>query len=107
MARAIAKNKAKRKPTTYSHLRMPKETRNYLPKLQAVKNIISNPEELGFPLEDIPDQPVLLAQEELAVMARHDARGILSAVLEHRQRIVEPLIDWRMTDDTDETAHDR
>ena len=57
VSRAIAKNKAQRKPTTYSHLRMPKETRNYLPKLQAIKNIIANPEELGFPLEEIPNQP--------------------------------------------------
>lgn len=57
VARAIAKNKARRKPTTYQHLQMPRETRNYLPKLQAIKNIISHPEELGFPLEDIPNQP--------------------------------------------------
>ena len=57
VARAIAKNKARRKPTAYPYLPMPRETRNYLPKLQAVKNIISHPEELGFPLEDIPNQP--------------------------------------------------
>lgn len=57
VARAIKKNKARRKPATYQHLQMPRETRNYLPKLQAVKNIISHPEQLGFPLEEIPNQP--------------------------------------------------
>ena len=57
VARAIAKNKARRKPTTYPYLQMPRETRNYLPKLQAIKNIISHPDKLGFPLEDIPNQP--------------------------------------------------
>ncbi len=57
VARAIAQNRAKRKPTDYRSLRMPRETRNYLPKLQAVKNIVANPEGVGFPLEDIPDQP--------------------------------------------------
>lgn len=57
VARAIAKNKARRKPTDYRHLQMPRETRNYLPKLQAVKNIIADPDKLGFPLQDIPDQP--------------------------------------------------
>jgi membrane-bound lytic murein transglycosylase D len=36
---------------------MPKETRNYLPKLQAVKNIIANPKLLGLELETIPNQP--------------------------------------------------
>jgi len=57
VARAIAQNRAKRKPANYQSLRMPRETRNYLPKLQAVKNIIANPEGVGFALEDIPDQP--------------------------------------------------
>jgi membrane-bound lytic murein transglycosylase D len=55
--RAVAQNRSKRKPTTYQHLRMPRETRNYLPKLQAVRNIISNPALLSIPLEDIPNQP--------------------------------------------------
>ncbi len=36
---------------------MPDETRNYLPKLQAVKNIVSDPAKYGLVLEDIPDAP--------------------------------------------------
>jgi len=36
---------------------MPKETRNYLPKLQAMKNIVANPKSLGLELEAIPNQP--------------------------------------------------
>jgi len=59
--RAIASNRAKHKPTDYMSLRMPRETRNYLPKLQAVKNIIMNPRLLSFPLEDIPNQPYFTA----------------------------------------------
>ena len=61
VSRAIAHNRAKRKPTAYENLRMPRETRNYLPKLQAVKNIITNPAQLSFPLEDIPNQPYFTA----------------------------------------------
>jgi membrane-bound lytic murein transglycosylase D len=57
VTRAIAQNRAKRKPTDYRSLRMPRETRNYVPKLQAVKNIIANPQGVGFPLEDVSDQP--------------------------------------------------
>ncbi len=57
VARAIRQNRAKGKPTQYQHLRMPRETRNYLPKLQAVRNIISSPDLLSIPLEDIPNQP--------------------------------------------------
>ena len=55
--RAVAKNRAKHKSTSYAALKMPRETRNYLPKLQAVKNIISNPDTLGFELGDIPNEP--------------------------------------------------
>ena len=57
VARAIAKNKAAGRPTDYMHLSMPLETRHYLPKLQAMKNIISNPEPLGITLDPIPNQP--------------------------------------------------
>jgi membrane-bound lytic murein transglycosylase D len=40
--RAIEKNEAKGLPTDYASLNMPKETRHYVPKLQALKNIFSN-----------------------------------------------------------------
>jgi membrane-bound lytic murein transglycosylase D len=61
VSRAIAHNRAKRKATGYEFLKMPRETRNYLPKLQAIKNIIANPALLSFPLEDIPNQPYFTA----------------------------------------------
>lgn len=52
VARAIKKNEAKGLPTDYQSLTMPAETRNYVPKLQALKNIFSNPQlvaQLGLP----------------------------------------------------------
>lgn len=55
--RAIAKNRKARKPTDYKSLRMPRETRNYLPKLQAVKNIVADPALLGMSLAPIPNLP--------------------------------------------------
>jgi membrane-bound lytic murein transglycosylase D len=57
VAKAIAFNEKRHKPTDYLDLKMPVETRNYLPKLQAVKNIISDPEKYGVALADIPDAP--------------------------------------------------
>ena len=57
VARAIAKNKAARLPTDYSHLKMPAETRHYIPKLQALKNIIRDPKPFGIDLEPIANQP--------------------------------------------------
>lgn len=55
--RAVAKNRARHKATNYASLKMPRETRNYLPKLQAVKNILSDPDMLGFALAPIPNAP--------------------------------------------------
>jgi membrane-bound lytic murein transglycosylase D len=57
VARAIAKNQKAGKPGDYESLRMPDETRNYLPKLQAIKNIVSDPGKYGLVLDDIPDAP--------------------------------------------------
>jgi membrane-bound lytic murein transglycosylase D len=44
-------------PGDYSSLAMPAETRNYVPKLQALKNIIANPQPFGIALDPIPNQP--------------------------------------------------
>jgi membrane-bound lytic murein transglycosylase D len=57
VARAIAKNQAAGKPTDYASLSMPAETRHYIPKLQALKNIINNPEPFGIDIGPIPNQP--------------------------------------------------
>jgi|GEM_PF-123454 membrane-bound lytic murein transglycosylase D len=55
--RAIARNEAAGLPTDYQDLRMPNETRNYVPKLQAVKNIVMNPQAYGLTLPSIPNHP--------------------------------------------------
>jgi peptidoglycan lytic transglycosylase D len=55
--RAIAHNRAQNKVTNYASLKMPNETRNYLPKLQAVKNILSSRKLLGLEPEAIPNEP--------------------------------------------------
>lgn len=57
VARAIEKNRARGLPTDYASLAMPQETRYYVPKLQALKNIISDPSAFGIDLDSIPDEP--------------------------------------------------
>jgi membrane-bound lytic murein transglycosylase D len=57
VARAIAKNRARGLPTDYASLTMPTETRYYVPKLQALKNIIAQPELFGFLLDPLPNRP--------------------------------------------------
>ncbi|MEY4470809.1 MAG: Membrane-bound lytic murein transglycosylase precursor, partial [Pseudomonadota bacterium] len=57
VGRALAKNRAQGKPLTYSDLSMPTETRYYVPKLQAVKNIVAQPEAFNTQLPLIQNHP--------------------------------------------------
>ena len=59
--RAIKKNQASGLGTQYSDLNMPAETRNYVPKLQAVKNIVANPQVFNARLPEIANHPYFLA----------------------------------------------
>ncbi len=61
VARAIAKNRAARRPTDYASLKMPNETRHYVPKLQAVKNIVARPGEFGLGLPELDNHPYFLS----------------------------------------------
>jgi membrane-bound lytic murein transglycosylase D len=56
VARAQTKNRRQHKPTDYAHLRLPRETRNYVPKLLAIKNIVSDPARFNLVLSDIPNE---------------------------------------------------
>jgi len=57
--RAIAKNEAAGLGTDFNGLAnlMPAETRNYVPKLQAVENLMAAPERYGLTLPKIDNQP--------------------------------------------------
>lgn len=55
--RAIDRNAAAGLPTDYLHLRMPAETANYVPRLEAVKRIILSPSKYGVTLPDIGSEP--------------------------------------------------
>jgi membrane-bound lytic murein transglycosylase D len=57
--RAINKNRAAGLPTDFNSLSriMPAETQNYVPKLQAVKNIIATPGQYGIILPKVDNQP--------------------------------------------------
>ena len=74
--RAIARNEAAGLPTDYADLRMPNETRNYVPKLQAVKNIVMNPQAYGLALPSIPNHPYFVT-----VTTAHDIDVDIAAKL--------------------------
>ena len=55
--KAIRRNKLRGKPTDFWSLDLPKETRAYVPKLLALKEIIMNPQQHGISLQAIPNEP--------------------------------------------------
>ncbi|MDD2546934.1 MAG: transglycosylase SLT domain-containing protein [Burkholderiaceae bacterium] len=57
VGRAIARNQKAGLGTTYTDLNMPAETRMYVPKLQAVKNIVASPEAFRTELPLIENHP--------------------------------------------------
>ena len=59
--KAIDRNRRANLPTDYESLRMPQETREYGPKLQAVKNIVLRPEAFALRLPPLENHPFFLS----------------------------------------------
>jgi len=57
VGKAIARNQRAGLPTGYTDINMPAETRSYVPKLQAVKNIVANPQRYNVDLPIISNHP--------------------------------------------------
>ena len=57
VSRAVARNQKAGLPTGYLDLNMPIETRQYIPKLQAIKNIVANPQAFSCELPLIENHP--------------------------------------------------
>lgn len=57
VGKAIARNQRAGLPTGYADLNMPMETRMYVPKLQAMKNIVGSPTAFNVVLPNIPNHP--------------------------------------------------
>ncbi len=57
VGRAIEKNRKLGLPTDYESLNLPPETKNYVPKLQAIKNLMTNPGNYGLKIQTIANTP--------------------------------------------------
>ena len=57
VGRAVAYNRSHGLGTDFSNIPLPVETRNYVPKLIAVRNIVRNPERFGLTLAAIANKP--------------------------------------------------
>ncbi len=57
VSRAIERNALKGLPTDYWNLPLPGETRNYVPRLLALSQIVQSPEAYGIRLADVANEP--------------------------------------------------
>jgi membrane-bound lytic murein transglycosylase D len=93
--RAITRNQRLGLPTGYTDLTMPAETRQYVPKLQAVKNIIARPEAYNTTLPLIGNHPffdtvTLQRDMDVAVISR------LAGISEADFRVLNPSLKQPM-----------
>ncbi len=56
ISRAIARNRNAGLPTDFMSLTLPRETRNYVPKLLGIREIVRTPERFGLTLAPIPNE---------------------------------------------------
>lgn len=73
--RAIDHNRRLGLSTAYADLDLPIETKQYVPKLMAIVNIVSHPKRYGLALTDIPNSPYFVqvdvgSQIDLGVVAK-------------------------------------
>ncbi len=54
--KAIKRNRKRGKPTDFWSLKLPKETRTYVPRLLALRDLVADPKSAGIVLQPIPDQ---------------------------------------------------
>jgi membrane-bound lytic murein transglycosylase D len=57
VSKAIKRNQAAKKPTDFWNLKLPAETKGYVPRLLAMSKIVANPEVYGLAIEGMPDEP--------------------------------------------------
>lgn len=57
VARAMRRNRAAGRPARYADLALRSETRRYVPKLLALRNVVSDPASFGLTLAPIPNEP--------------------------------------------------
>ena len=100
--RARKRNAAAGRPSDYASLKMPKETQNYVPKLIALRNVLSRANEHGLTLPVIPNRPffVVIDKEQsidLSLAARF-AGMTIAEFTELNPSLNRPVITVTRTD---------
>jgi membrane-bound lytic murein transglycosylase D len=94
--RAQRRNAARGKPQDYASLDMPLETRNYVPKLMAVKNLVQRPGAFNLSLPALENHPYFLAvriERDIDVALAAQLAGLdLEAFQQFNPQMNQPVI---------------
>src|SRR5690606_13466316 len=60
----------------------------------------------AFLVEHVRDQAIVLVDVNPAIRPRENSGGVLSAMLQDRQGVIDRLVDGRVTDDADNSTHE-
>jgi membrane-bound lytic murein transglycosylase D len=74
--RAVARNQAAGLPTDFWNLKLPAETRAYVPKLLAMGRVVAQPERYGLSFNKIPNQPYFAKVDTKGQISMHVAAEI-------------------------------
>ncbi len=74
--RAVARNQAAGLPTDFWNLKLPAETRAYVPKLLAMGRVVAHPENYGLSFNKIPNQPYFAKVDTKGQISMHVAAEI-------------------------------
>jgi len=74
--RAVARNQAAGLPTDFWNLKLPAETRAYVPKLLAMGRVVARPERYGLSFNKIPNQPYFAKVDTQSQISLHVAAEI-------------------------------
>jgi membrane-bound lytic murein transglycosylase D len=74
--RAVARNQAAGLPTDFWSLKLPAETRAYVPKLLAMGRVVAHPERYGLSFNKIPNQPYFAKVDTRGQISMHVAAEI-------------------------------
>jgi membrane-bound lytic murein transglycosylase D len=80
--KAMRANRRRGRSTKFWSLQLPRETKQYVPRLLAIRDIVATPEKLGITLKSIADEPYLTSVDINSQLALADAAKLAGMDLE-------------------------
>jgi membrane-bound lytic murein transglycosylase D len=92
--KAIRHNRSRGEPVDFWHLPLPRETRNYVPKLLALRQVITNPEASNITLPALANTRYFSVVDELRLLNPGLIRSITPPALPHT--LVIPMVNEQL-----------